>query len=140
MCKICIHSLSFIHLQHVFGQVQYTSRVWWLHVEQSPKPLAILTFNQVDVRSVYLTVCRTTQPKQSQTHQLNLMKENKAQQCIWFDWLRFSSRTQLTFTAEEEPSLCHQLTWVTQLWPLSINLSIYLFPPLLWFLYVSLTQ
>lgn len=78
MCKIYVHSsLSFFYLQHMsLGKI--TSRqgwVWRLHVEQSPKPLAISTFNQDDVRSVSLTVSRTTQHKQSQTLQLKLVKE-----------------------------------------------------------------
>lgn len=104
MCKIYIHSrLSFLYLQHMsLGKITSRQRwVWRLHVEQSPKPLAILTFNQDDVRSVSLTVSRTTQPKQSQTLQLKLIKETwwpvrPRGVCVW---LRSSSANQLTFNA-----------------------------------------
>lgn len=90
---------------HVFGQDQWTSRQG--RVEQSPKPLVILTFNHVDVRSVSLTVCRTTQPKQSQTLQLYLMKETWRPVrphgvCVGSG---SSSMNQLAFRATEEPSL-----------------------------------
>lgn len=73
-----LHFILYPSIRHVFGQDQCTStqgRTWQLGVKESPKPLAILTFNQADVRSVSLLVCRTTQLKQSQTLKPHRMKE-----------------------------------------------------------------